>query len=274
MREARAAPHRLMHEATVSLPAWLAAGDPQNPAVVMLHGAMMDMAMFEPLIAALQERFRVLAVDLPGHGRSAGLRFSKASCVDAVLKVLDREQIESCHLIGQSMGGIVCQLLIRQRPELAQSLTLIGSFPRSAPIYRFKAPVIWLVAALIRIAPAALSRRFAALSSGALPQTRAYIEACLRRLKRQDMADIFAQSGRMLSAGPYPASAIPALMIYGTRDMITLGLNRYHAKRWASRLGIRAHRIARASHNASMDRPDLVNALILEHLQSRTGSGP
>ena len=66
----------------------------------MLHGATMDMAMFDPQIGALRDRFHVLCIDLPGHGRSADLEFSMQKCVDGVLDILDREEIDTCHLVG------------------------------------------------------------------------------------------------------------------------------------------------------------------------------
>jgi len=236
----------------------------------MLHGATMDMAMFEPQIGTLQDRFHVLAVDLPGHGQSADIGFSMQNCVDGVLDILDREGIESCHLIGQSMGGIVCQLLARQRPDLALSLTLIGSVPLTAPLYRLKASAFWLVKLLIRITPLRLNRSLVARSAGALPQTRAYIETCAGRLDRPALAAIVGEIGRTLKRGAYPVPDSRVLIIYGTQDLIALGLNRLLARRWASALGVRAHRIAKASHNANMDQPEAVNALILEHLDSGT----
>jgi pimeloyl-ACP methyl ester carboxylesterase len=258
------------HEATASSLAWLVAGDRKNPAVLMLHGATMDMTMFEPQVRALQNRFHVLSVDLPGHGQSADIEFSMQGCVDGVLDIVDREEIQSCHLVGQSMGGIVCQLLARQRPGLALSLTLIGSVPLTAPLYRLKGPAFWLVKQLIRIAPLSLNRRLVARSAGAMPQTRAYIETCLGRLDRWALTAIVGEIGRTLKSGPYPVPDSSVLIIYGTRDLIALGLNRLLARRWASALDVGTHRIAKASHNANMDQPDAVNGLILEHLEGRT----
>ncbi len=261
-------PGQVQHEATGSSLAWLSAGNRNNPTVLMLHGATMDMAMFDPQIGALRDRFHVLCIDLPGHGRSAGLEFSMQNCVDGVLDILDREEVDACHLVGQSIGGIVCQLLARRRQDLALSLTLIGSVPLTAPLYRLSVPAFWLLKRLIGITPIRPIRSFVANSAGFLPQTRAYIATCLDRFDKAALLELAREIDGTLEPGFYPARKSPILIIYGQKDLIALGLNRYLARRWASVLGIDAHRISGASHNANMDRPDAVNALILEHLRS------
>jgi pimeloyl-ACP methyl ester carboxylesterase len=267
-RSGFASEHRTQ-EATATRPARLCVGDPENPAVLLLHGAMMDRRMFAPLIAALEDRFHVIAVDLPGHGQSRQIPFSTEACLAGVQEILGEERVRTCHLVGQSMGGFVCQLLMRQMPGLALSLTLIGSLPLSAPVYRLKAPFVRFVDLLIRVAPLAFTRQFAALTAGARPKTRAYIKSCTCELTRRALASIFSGSASMLETGSYPALSVPVLLIHGTRDLILFGFNRIVGRCWAAGLGVTVHPIAGASHNANMDRPEVVNRLILDHLQKR-----
>jgi pimeloyl-ACP methyl ester carboxylesterase len=266
------APDRTFHAATATRPAWLGAGDPANPVVLLLHGATMDMAMFDQIIAAFQDEYRLLAVDLPGHGRSAAIPFSVDNCVEGVLELLNEEQIGSCHLVGQSMGGIICQLLVQRRPGVARSAALISSVPLSAPIYRLAKPAFFILKLAIRILPLSVIRRFIAVSAGSTPTTRDYIRLRLSDFDKAALCRIVSEIGGALKAGSDPVIAPAVLLVNGSRDWIAFGLNRLLVYRWARRCGYPLHRISGASHNANMDRPQAVNRLILEHLESRAGA--
>src|SRR5437868_15511146 len=82
--------------------------DPVLPTIVFLHGAGMDHTVW-----ALQTRYfshhgrNVLAVDLPGHGRSAGPGLAGiAAMAGCVLAVLDALGIGRASLVGHSMGAL------------------------------------------------------------------------------------------------------------------------------------------------------------------------
>ena len=69
------------HEASGGRPAYMSAGNRQNPVIVMLHGACMNADMFAGQVAAFKGRFHVLAIDLPGHGESRELAFSMSAAM-------------------------------------------------------------------------------------------------------------------------------------------------------------------------------------------------
>jgi 4,5:9,10-diseco-3-hydroxy-5,9,17-trioxoandrosta-1(10),2-diene-4-oate hydrolase len=88
------------------------AGDPANPALVMLHGGgpgATAWSNFGRNLAVLSDRFHVLAVDQPGFGRSSkpaelATQFYTFSA-DAVLELLDSLGVEQAHFVGNSLGG-------------------------------------------------------------------------------------------------------------------------------------------------------------------------
>jgi pimeloyl-ACP methyl ester carboxylesterase len=102
--------------------------DPVHPTVVFLHGAGMDHTEW-----MLQARFfahhgrGVLAVDLPGHGRSDGpaLR-SIPDLAGWVLKLLDAAQLSRAALIGHSMGALIALEAAAQAPDRVWALGLLG----------------------------------------------------------------------------------------------------------------------------------------------------
>jgi 3-oxoadipate enol-lactonase len=106
--------------------------DGEGDAVVCVHGLGGSSNTFTPLMPALA-RHRVLRIDLPGSGRSqtAEGSLSIARFVDVVRSACARLGVTRAHLVGHSMGTIVCQHLAAAAPALVRSLTLFG--PLMAP---------------------------------------------------------------------------------------------------------------------------------------------
>ena len=99
--------------------------DPQKPTVVFVHGAGLDHSTF-----GLQSRYfgyhghNVLALDLPGHGRSAGPPLPTiGEMTDWVLKVVPEGKFK---IVGHSMGALVALECANRRPERVERIALIG----------------------------------------------------------------------------------------------------------------------------------------------------
>ncbi|MCO7237727.1 alpha/beta fold hydrolase [Aeromicrobium sp. CnD17-E] len=104
-------------------------GDPDaERVVVLLHGIAASWRWFTPVIPALSERARVLAVDLPGFGRSAmppgGLTFDGMAA--AVDELADRLGLGVVDVVGHSMGSIVGTRLAVDHPQRVRRLVLTG----------------------------------------------------------------------------------------------------------------------------------------------------
>jgi 3-oxoadipate enol-lactonase len=101
-------------------------------ALIMLHGLGGTSNVYTPQMALLTPRFRVIRPDLPGSGRSAAVpTLTIAILIETVLRALRVMGVEQAHLVGHSMGTIVCQHLAVQRPGMVKSLVLLG--PLLAP---------------------------------------------------------------------------------------------------------------------------------------------
>jgi 3-oxoadipate enol-lactonase len=106
---------------------------PDNAQVVMLsHSLAASLAMWEPQIAALTARYRVLRYDLRGHGSSDAPigPYTFDNLADDALGLLRALNIKRCHFVGLSIGGMIGQALgLRAAPEIA-SLTLCATSSR------------------------------------------------------------------------------------------------------------------------------------------------
>lgn len=107
-------------------------GKPFNPAlptVVMVHGAQHDHSVW-----ILQSRwlahhgFSVLALDLPGHGRSAGPALTDIPAMaDWVLRATQALGASRATLIGHSMGSLIALEAAGKAPQQVQGIGLIGT---------------------------------------------------------------------------------------------------------------------------------------------------
>ena len=107
---------------------YLEMGAPEAPPLVFLHGFGGDLLTWQYCLVAFANRFRVLALDLPGHGRST-LDVGRGTLDEMVAWVeeaLDALEVETGHFVGHSMGGKIALALTLARPERVRSLSLVS----------------------------------------------------------------------------------------------------------------------------------------------------
>jgi pimeloyl-ACP methyl ester carboxylesterase len=103
--------------------------DPGRPTVVFVHGAANDHSVW-----ALQSRyfahhgFNVLAVDLPGHGRSGGGPLASVEAIAGWLAaVLDAAGVRTAALVGHSLGSLAVLECASCHPERVERAVLVGT---------------------------------------------------------------------------------------------------------------------------------------------------
>ncbi len=103
--------------------------DPSLPTAVFIHGAQNDHSVW-----ILQTRyfahhgFGVLAVDLPGHGRSKGAPLATVEeMADWLLALLDAAGVREAVLIGHSMGSLIALEAAYRAPQRCRKLALVGT---------------------------------------------------------------------------------------------------------------------------------------------------
>ncbi|MBB4807627.1 pimeloyl-ACP methyl ester carboxylesterase [Chryseobacterium defluvii] len=97
--------------------------------LVLLHGFMENISIWDDMEPHLSENFTLLKIDLPGHGQSEILAevHTMELMADEVKKVLDDQNLNKIHLLGHSMGGYTSLAFAEKYPDMLKSLTLFFS---------------------------------------------------------------------------------------------------------------------------------------------------
>ncbi len=106
--------------------------------VLLIHGVGQEASIWPPALRRLSG-YRVLAVDLPGHGRSAGIGLHMVEAyAQQVIELMANLKLSRAILVGTSLGGAIALHLGLEYPDLVQALGLISCFPS------ITLPPIWL----------------------------------------------------------------------------------------------------------------------------------
>ncbi|MDL2355143.1 MAG: alpha/beta hydrolase [Pseudomonadota bacterium] len=204
--------------------------DPARPTVVFIHGAQNDHSVW-----ILQTRyfahhgFNVLAVDLPGHGRSKGAaKTSVEAMATWLLAVLDAAGVERAMLVGHSMGSLIALAASQLAPQRVSKLAMLGTtYPmkvsdalletsRSNEPSAIDMVNIWSHSMLAQNPLCPLAGVSAMGASRRLMQRMSAINPA--QLFHTDFSACNAYAGGDAAAR---ALACPALFIFGSKDMMT-----------------------------------------------------
>lgn len=101
-----------------------------GPVVMLLHGFTGSSKTWAPFIKKWEKNFRVLTVDLPGHGKTeTKTGRSMEKCCDDLKQLCDHLDIKTIHLVGYSMGGRTALSFAMIYPEMVSSLLLESASP-------------------------------------------------------------------------------------------------------------------------------------------------
>ncbi|GIU11103.1 putative 2-succinyl-6-hydroxy-2,4-cyclohexadiene-1-carboxylate synthase [Shewanella sp. c952] len=107
-------------------------GQPNNPAIVLLHGFLGDKQDWLAVTEVLAEQYYCISIDLPGHGDTLDQPLPTPgfeTCCALIEQTVSKLGIEQYHLIGYSLGGRIALHLARRYPGCVLSLILESCHP-------------------------------------------------------------------------------------------------------------------------------------------------
>jgi 3-oxoadipate enol-lactonase len=247
-------------------------GPPDAPALVLSPSLGSSLDMWEPQAVALRDRFRVVRYDHRGHGRSPVLPgpYEIADLAEDVVRLLDRLDVAAAHFCGISLGAMAGMALAAAHPDRVRRLVLCCTAARMpAPeVYGQRAATV-RAHGTAAIAPDVVSRwvtaEFAAAHPALIERLQAMVAAtpdegyaaCCEAIERMDLRDLL------------PRISAPTLLIAGAEDPATPP---EHAELIAAKVpDARVEVLSPAAHLASIEQPDAVSRLIVDHLTVNGG---
>ena len=206
------------------------------PPILLIHGSNSSLQTWEPWVSRLGGKYRIISLDLPGHGLTGpnpSRDYSSAAFVDVVDQVMTKLEVQKFVIAGNSMGGAVAWHYTLKHPDKILALGLIdaGGAPqglaKSLPI-GFKLARMPLVRDLMRhITPrsvVAKSLRQSVSNQAIVTDAMIdrYWDLLLYPGNRQATLDRFAMSAtnEPVSKAPLASIKAPTLILWGEEDSL------------------------------------------------------
>jgi pimeloyl-ACP methyl ester carboxylesterase len=224
--------------------------------IAFTHGATMDHGMFDEQVNFFSSQYKVITWDVPAHGSSRPYQdFSLQNSADELIRILDQEDAEKAHLVGQSMGGYIIQIAALTYPDRVLTLTALGSSPIQPSYY--SAMDNWLLSitpSLLMLYPYNFLIKTIATQIALRQSAQAYAMETLKMLTKREIADIMEKVYKGLQEYKEDFRLpLPILIAYGDSDRS--GKVQEYCNRWAERENRDLKIIPNAAHNANMDNP-------------------
>jgi pimeloyl-ACP methyl ester carboxylesterase len=255
-------------------------------ALLLIHGLGSSMPVWSRNVQALARQHRVVAIDLPGYGKSSKgpYPYSMAFFAEVVDRVIDALGLRRVVLIGHSMGGQIALTHALLRPKKAEALVLVAP----AGLERFTPAEAELLTrmvtpeAVVKTPPDRVRLQIAANFVQMPAEAEFLVRDRLRVIGGPDFGDYAHAVSRSVAAmldGPVydrlPEIAVPALVLFGDKDALIPnrplhgGGPRQVAEAGAARLpGGRLVMVPQGGHLLQFERPDEVNQAIGAFLAS------
>jgi pimeloyl-ACP methyl ester carboxylesterase len=243
-----------------------------GPPLVMVHTVRTQAEHFRHLIALVQERYTVYALDLPGMGYSQivpGASYEEPAMRAAVKRLITQLDLRDVTLLGESMGAVLALTTAADLPERVRRVLAINAYDYAGGIARSGLLARLIVTGVLapgvgrlfaRLEPKPIMR--AVLSGGVVDTTalRAdYVDELLEVGRRPGYPSVaravYASLPSLVAArSRYPEVTAPVHLIYGEED-------------WSRPLDRQANRhllpaaefteVPRAGHFIALERPDV-----------------
>jgi 3-oxoadipate enol-lactonase len=225
-------------------------------------------AMWDPQARALSEHFRLIRFDTRGHGASPAPPgpYLIEDLAGDVLALLDRLGIGRASFCGASIGGMIGMWLAANAPERIRRLVIVCSSPHMPPpeAWGERAGAVRDAGTTEPIADAVVARWLTAGYANEHPDTHRWLREMLVSSAAEGYASCCDAIGRWDFRDQLQRISAPTLVIGGEFDLAAPP--EQHASVVAERVRGARLELVPAAHVASVEVPDEVTRLIIDHL--------
>jgi 3-oxoadipate enol-lactonase len=231
-------------------------------------------------LAALEDEFELILYDHRGAGRSGAHDgdLTIAALADDAAALLDGLEVDSAHVVGISMGGMVAQELVLSHPARVRTLTLGCTFPGGAEAKMTDMAVVGALAEAVLSGDPDRAMRagyevMIAPEHAADPENYAlYVEVAGQY--PAPVPVLMAQLGAIMghdTSSRLSEVRVPTLVIHGTADRLMEPVNGELLARLIP--GARLELLEGAGHMFFWEQPECAARLVREHVAARASSG-
>lgn len=253
-------------------------GPPAGEPLLLVMGFVTNAAAWAPQIPALAARYRVVAFDNRGSGRTSQPDgpYSIPQMANDAVALLDHLDLPSAHVIGASMGGMIAQEIALRHPARVRTLVLACTTPGGPSSFGYEelaanavearqakdVAEIWTQENLQEFASRLFTPEFMAHPTPGFGQ---YVAGVLQH--PSTLAGLKGQLEASFAHDTYerlPDIRVPTLVIAGADDLLVDARN---SRILAERIpGAELHMIDGQRHAFTAEKPDETNAAILAFL--------
>jgi len=245
----------------------------QGTPIVFVHGFPFSRVMWDPQVKVLSGQFRVITLDLRGHGESDAplWLYTMDQFADDIKGLLDHLSIQKAVLAGFSMGGYVVFAFYRKYADRVKGLVLADTRPQpdsaEGRVGRFKMAQTAQKDGAGAIADVMLPKLLSPASVQGRSELVQTVRTMMTTTKVPGIAgDLMAMAERPDSVPTLKQIACPTLVIVGELDGLTTPVDARHMADGIR--GARLETIPGAAHLSNMEQPEAFNRAVTSFVET------
>ena len=249
--------------------------DEAKETIVFAHGLLWDNEMFTPQVEALKDKYRCIAFDFRGQGKSPSTKtgYDMENLTEDTIELINQLVGAPVHFLGLSMGGFIGMRIAINHPEMLKSIMLLETTADPEPAenkpkyLKLAFFAKWFSVSFVasKVMSIMFSQSF--LNDPNKAEQKAEWIKRLKQLNRWTFGR--AVAGVVHRKGVYDSLSkidIPTLIIVGDEDVATIPAK---SKRMNEAIkNSQLHIIKEAGHTSSIEQPDAINSLVNSFLES------
>lgn len=234
-----------------------------DPCIVFTHGMTADHTMFDKQIEFFKDNYKVITWDVPMHGKSRPYKkFTYHNASQELKSILEAEDVKHAVLVGQSMGGYICQEFAVQFPEIVTAFVAVDSTPFGHFYYsKWERFILSKAANMASWWPYKLLIKSMAKNATRTKYAYENLYQSVSNLSKKEIIQIMSLVfNEFLKQKDTVKFEFPVLLIIGDSDKT--GYVKKYNKSWEQHTGYPLIVISNAAHNSNVDNYQEFNRVV------------
>lgn len=242
--------------------------DIKNDTLFFFPGLTADHSMFEKQVEYFKNKYNIIVWDAPCHGKSRPYNnFSFENTSNAILKIMQENNVENILAVGQSLGGYYVQAFMRRYSNKVKAFIGIGTTPYG-DIYYSKSDIFWLrqVERFGMWCPEKWLKKMSSKQATVTANGYSNMMNMIEQYEKKEYCHLMQIAyDEFLKDNTNLEIKCPVLITYGEADKV--GKVKQYCKMWHKQTSFPLIVIKNAGHNANVDNPTETNDIIDKFLQ-------